>query len=94
MRNETFCWPPYLALEAGAVRFVRIVTTIVIMVALPTARNTFAVTATELGLGTISVTAATHFLSLVTSVPTVILKVAQPTSETNHILVSHFSWKN
>lgn len=78
-----------LALEATAVHLVRVVPTIIFMVASPSGRYTLAVSTLEFGLRTFSVLVLTNCFGLVTSVSTVISEIAKPLLRyTPHIFAS------
>ena len=68
----------YLALEAWAVHFIWVVTAVIVKVTTPPVRNTLIVGTTELWFRTLPIGTMTQGILLITVVPTVILKITQP----------------
>lgn len=68
----------YLALEAWAIHFVRVVTTVIIEVTTPSVRNTLIVATTEFWFRTLTIGTMTQSILLITVVTTVILEITEP----------------
>lgn len=67
--------PSYPAFMFSAVFFIRLITTVIIVITAPTVRDTFVVVTAEFTLRTLSILAATHFFIFIRVISTVIFKV-------------------
>lgn len=77
-----------LALEAFASILVRVVTTVVLVIATPPARDTLAIVAAELRLGTFAIFALALGFTLVATITAIIRKVTHPLSRYTTIIVA------
>lgn len=67
-----------LTLESGTTHFVGVITAIVLVIATPPHRNTFAVAAMEFGFGTFAIASFTYGFGFVGTVAAIVREVAHP----------------